>query len=98
MRMYTVSLNGSGSISINFRNSIVILKEGDTYDASSPIYKFFSKYFVPSVHYTAPVIIKEVVIEEPPVKKTKRSKKTDINTNENDVIIEITNQEGINND
>lgn len=90
MRMYTVSLEGKGSVHINFRNSIVILKEGDNYDGSSPIYQFYSKYFVPTVHYKAPVV--EVEKVETP-KKTKKSKVTEINTNENDVIIEITNQE-----
>lgn len=91
--MYTVSLNGQDSVQINFRNSIVILKEGDNYNGNSPIYQFYSKYFVPSVHYKAPV--EEVIVEEPVItKKSKRTSKTvDININENDVIIETTNQE-----
>lgn len=92
MRMYKVSLNGLGSVPINFRNSIVILKEGDEYNSTSPIYQFFSKYFVPAIHYKPPVEeIKEEVKESP--KKTKKAKNSDINTSENDVIIEITNQE-----
>lgn len=92
MRMYKVSLNGQDSVHINFRGSIVILKEGDSYDASSPIYQFYSKYFVPEVHYKAPTIVEEVT----PVvtKKSKKTTKTeDININENDVIIETSNQE-----
>lgn len=93
MRMYKVSLNGLGSVPINFRNSIVILKEGDDYNSNSPIYQFFSKYFVPAVHYKPPMVeeIKEEIKETP--KKTRKAKTADINTNENDVIIEITNQE-----
>lgn len=101
MRMYVVSLNGQNSISINFRGSIFLLREGDEYEGDSPIYKFYPRYFVPKAYYKAPVVEQvEKEIVEPIVTEIKKSSIDDfseiINTNENetnDVIIETTNQE-----
>jgi len=101
MRMYVVSLNGQNSISINFRGSMFLLKEGDVYEGDSPIYKFYPRYFVPKAYYKPPVIEKvEEKVVEPKSTETKKTSIDDfsesINTNENetnDVIIETTNQE-----
>ena len=98
MRMYTVSLKGEPSVSINFRGSLVILKEGDEHFADSLIYKFYSRYFVPSIYYT-PYIKEEKVSEPQKITTVKNLQNNvndffdDINTNEKDVIIETETQD-----
>jgi hypothetical protein len=111
MRQYTVSLKDEESKILQFRGSIVVLKEGDVHTSDSPIYQFFSKYFVPSEYYIntkkkEDIIIEQIqsseeIVEVEEIKKPKKTSKkknsvdefNQINNNENDVIIETTNQE-----
>ena len=104
MRQYAVSLKGVDPVVINYRGCIVVLKEGEVYDGESEIYRFYPKYFEPLAYYKEAhkkneVIEANDVIDDKP-KKKRQSKKTinindfssEININENDVIIETSNQ------
>lgn len=69
MKQYRVKLQGKDFISILYRGSYIVLKQGEVFNEDAPVRSYFPKYFE--------LVKEEVVLKEEPIITKSRKKKVE---------------------
>ena len=88
MKQYRVKLQGKDFISILYRGSYIVLKQGEVFDEDAPVRRYFPKYFE--------LVKEEVVLKKEPIITKSKKKKVEAPIVENVIEEETTISEDIN--
>lgn len=88
MKQYRVKLQGKDFISILYRGSYIVLKQGEVFDEDAPVRRYFPKYFE--------LVKEEVVLKKEPIITKSKKKKVEAPIVENVIEEDTTISEDIN--